>query len=183
MTSSDFEIQLEGVLFKVDESCIFLQEEKPKKTPTNSEDAQYLKKSVSYLFTDKKLLLSFYHCKCPSVNYLCLDLGQRFPSYIYSGRKHFVFLGYSTLAIKYASEMRDRTHYLALLTVHSNFFRHRQANASKPLENRGILSVLIQQGIMKFKKANCKVLHLDGAIPSTNKICMGNGLGAALRRT
>lgn len=153
-----------------------------KKIQTGKQWRQYLRKSVSYLFMDKNLLLSFYLCKCPSVNYLGQNLGQRFSSFIYSARKRFIFLWYSTLAITYASESRDRT--LALLTVHSSFLDiEKQMFFGVFIFNRGVFNVLIQQGIMKFKKAKCKVLHLDGAIPITNKGWMGNGLRPALRRT
>lgn len=138
MTSSDFEIQLEGTLFKADESYIFLVGKKQ----VSSEDAQYFWKSFCYLFTDGKLLLSFYFCKCPSVNCLGQDLDlifsclnftlallivvppQRFSSYSHSGRKH-QFLGYNTLAIQFGGKRKDRTYYLALLSVHSSLFRHR----------------------------------------------------------
>lgn len=53
----------------------------------------------------------------------------------------------------------------------------------KYFKNRGILDVLIQQGIMKFKKAKCNVIHMDRVISSTKQSWLGNGLRTALRRT
>lgn len=73
-------------------------------------------------------------------------------------------------------------HWLYLLCT-PNFLDIDKKNAPKTFKNREILNVLIQQGIMKFKKAKCKVLPLNGAIPSTNKGWMGNRLRADLQRT
>lgn len=93
-----------------------------------------------------KVLLRFYFCKCLSVNYLGQDLGQifsclnftlallivvqpqRFSSDNHLGRKPLLFLGYSTLAVKFLGKRKDKTHYLALLSVHFNLFRQGQAS-------------------------------------------------------
>lgn len=65
MTSSEFEIQLEGILFKADESWIFLA---GKKKQVSSEDAQYLRKISQLLiyrqkFTPELLSLQVPQCQ------------------------------------------------------------------------------------------------------------------------